>query len=72
MNDDLEVYDCIMESLLLNFDKSFHFCSKDTQVNMNRTFQIIGLLLSCLVSDAFCFKWLTQTFVDCNLIIKTK
>ena len=39
--------------ILLCHKKPFYFCSKDTlhlnnrQVNMNRTFQIIGLLLSC-------------------------
>ena len=36
---------------------------------MNRTFQVIGLLRSCLVSRilyAFCSKRLTQIFVDYN------
>ena len=37
---------------------------------MNRTFQVIGLLPSCLVKlilTPFALsKWLTQIFVDCN------
>ena len=37
---------------------------------MNRTFQVIGLLRSCLVSliltPFILTKWLTQIFVDCN------
>ena len=54
MNDNCQEYDCSMEALLLCSDKVSHLCSKDThitflliymnnrQVNMNRTFQIIG------------------------------
>ena len=35
---------------------------------MSRTFQVIGLLRSCLVllTPFAPSKWLTQTFVDCN------
>ena len=37
---------------------------------MNRTFQVIGLLPSCLVqlilTPFVLSKWLTQIFVDCN------
>ena len=37
---------------------------------MNRTFQVIGLLLSCLVylilMHFALYGWLTQIFVDCN------
>ena len=37
---------------------------------MNRTFQLLGLLRSCLVqlilTPLICSKWLNRIFVDCN------
>ena len=62
MNNDCHEYDSGMWFLLLCFNKTCHFCSKDTHitfllinflnkrhVNMNRIFQVIRLLRSCLV-----------------------
>ena len=43
---------------------------------MNGTFQVIGLIRSCLVSliltPCALTKWLTQFFVDCNRFDKDK
>ena len=63
MNNNCHEYDSSMEFLLLFCSKPFHFCSKDTHitfllikfqnkrhVNMSRTFRVIRLLRSCLVS----------------------
>ena len=34
MNDNFQEYDFSMESLLLRFNKPFHFCSKDTHITI--------------------------------------
>ena len=48
--------DCGMQSLLLHYNKLFHNLFKEYALNINKTFQIIVLLLSCLVSKLlFCF-----------------
>ena len=62
MNNNWQEYDFSTEFLLLCCNKPFHFCSKGTHitflqllskrhVNMNRTFQVMGLLRPCLVSS---------------------
>ena len=82
MHDNCQEYDCSTEPLLLHSDKQFQFCSNDThirflliylnnrQVNIHRTFQIIGLFLSYLVSVILMLfvvtNWLTQIVVDGN------
>ena len=63
MNNNYHEHDFSMEFLLLGCNKPFHLCLDDTHitflsinslikrhVNMNHTFQVIGLFLSCLVS----------------------
>ena len=82
-NNNCQEHNFSMEFLLLRCNKPFHFCSKNTNitfppinfqnkrhVNMNRTFQVIWLLWSCLVSLILIpfalTKWLTEIFVDCN------
>ena len=62
-NGNFQEYNFGMESLLLHCNKPFYFSSKDTHmkflpinvqnkrhVNMNQSFQVVGLLRSCLVS----------------------
>ena len=83
MNNDCQEYDFGIESLFLRCNKTFHFCSKDTHimflpsnllnkrhVDLNLTFQVIGLFQSCLVSlilTPFAItKWSTQIFFDWN------
>ena len=90
MNDNCHEYESkSMEFLLLCCNKPFHFCSQDTyikflliniqnkrHVNMNRTFQVIGLLqsslLSFIVTPSALTEWLTQISVDCIILIKVK
>ena len=89
MNNNCHGHDSSKEFLLLRCNKPFHCCSKNTHitfllinflnnrhVKMNRTFHVIGLLLSCLVSlilTPFALpKWFTQSLLIATEYIKVK
>ena len=84
MNNNCQECNFSMESLFPLCNKPFHFCSKDTNitflpvnfqnkkhVNSNFSSNGVALVMSSFTNSyAFCSKWLTQIFVDCNRLKK--